>query len=210
MGNRILNLPVKNKDGIGELSYSQINLFKNEKREYYKRYILKEPFKSNEYMDFGIKVGKALEHNDFTAFDLKEKETLQKCTRLDIFEKKITINFNQFILNGYIDSISADLSTIIDYKTGGVGKEFNYLKDEYTQLCLYALGIRQEYGITPNKAYINFIRRIGNVYRGEKLKVGPECLIIPIDISYNRLKSVYWETIKIAHEIEFFYQQYKL
>tara|TARA_R110001606_G_scaffold98341_2_gene217316 strand:+ start:1217 stop:1837 length:621 start_codon:yes stop_codon:yes gene_type:complete len=205
----MLDLPVKNKNGISKLSYSQINLFKNEKREYYKRYILKEPFKGNAYTDFGTKVGTALEHNDFTAFDPEEKETLQKCTRLDVFEKKININFDQFVLVGYIDSISDDLSTIIDYKTGGAGKESNYLKDDYTQLCLYALGIRQEYGITPDKAYVNFIRREGNAFRGQKLKVGKECLMLPIDITYNKLKSVYWETIKIAHQIEFFYQQHR-
>jgi len=205
----MLDLPVKDKNGVSKLSYSQINLFKNEKREYYKRYILKEPFKGNEYMDFGTKVGTALEHNDFTKFDPEEKETLQKCTRLDLFEKKITIDFNQFILVGYIDTISSDLRTIIDYKTGGAGKELNYLKNEYTQLCLYALGIRQQYGITPEEAYVNFIRREGNPYKGGKLKVGKECLMLPIDISENRLKNVYWETIKIANQIEFFYHQYK-
>jgi hypothetical protein len=31
-------------------------------------------------------------------------------------------------------------------------------------------------------------------------------LIMIIDISYNRLKNVYWETLEVAKEIETFYK----
>jgi hypothetical protein len=110
---------------------------------------------------------------------------------------------------GYIDTVSKDLSKIIDYKTGGKKKEFTYIKEDYTQLCYYALALKQEYGVLPEVAQVHFIRRSGNLYRGQNLVVAQESpIIIDIDITEERLKKVYWDTIEIAKEIEQFYLDY--
>lgn len=201
-----MELPSKDKFGNSYLSYSQISLFLKDKEQYKKQYILKEPFVGNEYTDFGLKVGKALESGNFELFDKNEKETLSKVTRLDLFERKTILKYEDFYIIGFIDTCNNDLTEIIDYKTGGKNKEFEYQKDDYTQLLYYALSLRQETGITPKKASVEFIRREGNLYRNQMLKVGKEEPIkIEVDISENRLKKVYWETIEIAKNISEFY-----
>jgi len=205
-----LDLPKKDENGISYISYSQIQLFKKDREEYHQRYILSQKFEGNAYTDFGSKVGKALETGDYNSFSTREITTLKKCERLDEFEKRVKINFEGFYVLGFIDTISKDYSKIIDYKTGGANKEYQYNKEEYTQLCYYALAIRQEFGITPKTAQVNFIRRKGNAFKGENLTVGNEVKIIDVDITYNRLKKVYWEIITVANQIESFYKLYKL
>lgn len=206
---RHLKLPKKDKNGKSRLSYSQIKCFKENKQDYINRYILNEPFVSNEYIDFGSKVGEALEQNNFNNFHELEEDILRKVERLDEFEKFVKLDFGGFVMFGYIDSNTKDLSRIIDYKTGGKKKELIYSKDEYTQLCFYALALKQEYNKTPNKAEVHFIRRAGNLYRGQELVVAQEDpIVISVDISEERLKKVYWETIEIAKEIEVFYIDY--
>lgn len=129
---------------------------------------------------------------------------------MDKMEKNITVfkNFSDTKNPKYfdIDTCSNDFTRIIDYKTGGNNKEHQYFDNEYTQLAYYALSIRQKYGVNVESASVEFIRRLGNAYRGEKLIVGNEEPIkIEVDISEERLKSVYWSTIEVAKEIENFY-----
>ena len=207
-----MNLPKKDKYGNSYLSYSQISLFKRDKKEYYENYILGKKFEGNAYTDFGSKVGKSLENNDFKNFTGKEKEVLKKCKRLDLFERKTILKYDGFYVMGFIDTINNDLDYLIDYKTGGKNKEYQYLEESYTQLCLYAISLRQETGITPTKAQVNFIRRDGNAFRGEELTVGYETpLLLNIDISIQRLTQVYWDTLNTAKQIEKYYEKmYKM
>ncbi len=199
-------LPKKDKFGSSYLSYSQINMFKRNKQEYKEVYIDGRPFEGNAYTDFGSKVGEALEKNDFSLFTDNEQKTLKKVKRLDEFERKTILNYDGFYILGFIDTNKSDYTEIIDYKTGGNNKEFQYLEDDYTQLCLYSLSLRQETGITPSNAYVNFIRRDGNAFRGQNLTVSnEEPKLLEIDISEERLRYVYWDTLKIAKEISKFY-----
>lgn len=209
MINRKLELPRKDKNGNSRLIYSQIKCFKESKQDFINRYILDEPFVSNEYIEFGSKVGEALETNNFNNFHELEEDILRKVERLDEFEKFVKLDFGGFIMYGYIDSNTHDLSKIIDYKTGGKKKELIYSKEDYTQLCYYALALRQEYGVTPDIAQVHFIRRGGNLYRGQDLVVAQEDpIIIDVDITEERLKRVYWDAIETAKEIEDFYLDY--
>lgn len=202
-----MELPSKDKFGGNYLSYSQISLFLKDKEQYKKQYILKEPFIGNEYTDFGLKIGKALEENDFSKFDSIEKNTLLKITRLDLFERKTILKYDGFYIIGFLDTCSNDLKTIIDYKTGGNNKEYQYSEKNYTQLVYYALSLRQETGITPTSASVEFIRREGNLFKNQLLKVSKEDPIkINIDITENRLKKVYWETIEIAKQISDYFK----
>lgn len=205
-----MNLPKKNKKGESRLSYSQISLFKKDKKEYYERYIVGKPFEGNEYTDFGSKVGEALEHNDFTGFSKQEANILKKVPRLDEFEKGVKLQYEGFYVYGFIDTNRKDYTKIIDYKTGGKKKEFQYSENNYDQLCVYSLALRQKYGVTPTEAEVVFIRRGGNAYRGERLIVADEePITIPVDVSLKRLKSVYWDILRTAKEIERFYESCK-
>lgn len=206
---RRLNLPKKDKNGIGRLSYSQIKCFKENKNEFINRYILNKPFKSNEYIKFGNKVGNSIQHNNFNNFHELEEEILRKVERLDEFEKFVKLDFVGFVMFGYIDSINKEMTKIIDYKTGGNNKESKYSKEEYTQLCYYALALKQQEEKLPLKAEVHFITRSGNPYKYQDLVVDQkDPIIINVDISEERLKKVYWETIKTAEEIESFYLNY--
>ena len=205
-----MNLPSKDKKGGCYLSYSQITTFKNSREDYYNRYILKVPFEGNEYTDFGSNVGEALENNNFTKFTDRETGILKQVTRLDVFERRIKIEYDSFYLIGYIDTSTIDLSRIIDYKTGGLKKEFQYMENDYDQLHVYALGIRQETGMHVQDASVEFIRRGGNAYRGQKLFVKDEKpIVIPQDLSEEKLKHVYWDILKTAKEIDKFYKENK-
>jgi len=206
----MMDLPTKDTDGNNYVSYSSLSLFLKSKEEYYKNYILKEKFEGNEYTDFGKKVGTALETNDFTLFESEEIETLKKVNRLDLFERKTTLKYDDFYVVGFIDTCTNDCKKIIDYKTGGNNKEFEYTKEDYTQLCYYSLSIKQELGYFPESAHVEFIRRKGNLYRNEKLSVSNEApIIIPIDISYERCRKLYFNTKIIVNEINEFYKQFK-
>lgn len=201
-----MNLPKKDKNGKSYLSYSQINLFLKDKKEYYESVILDKPFEGNEYTEFGSRVGTALETNNFEGFSEIEASVLKKVPRLDLFERMTILNYDDFYVIGFIDSISADFKTLLDYKTGGKKKELQYAKDDYNQLHYYALSIEQETGITPEKASVEFIRRGGNLYRNQPLIVADEFPIsIPVDISRDRLDKVFNDTKEIAKEIELFY-----
>jgi len=202
-----MELPSRDKNGICYLSYSAINTFLKDKNQFIKTYILKDPFIGNEYTEFGVKVGKAIESNNYELFNDNEIKILNKVTRLDLFEKKTIINYDSFYIIGYIDSCSSDLTKIIDYKTGGRFKEYQYYDNDYVQLCYYAIGIKQEYGIIVKEASVEFIRRIGSLKTG--LFVSNEDPIkININIEEKRLSNVYYTTIKIAKEIECFYKNY--
>ena len=207
-----MNLPRKDNHGISYLSYSQLSLFKKDKGDYYDRYILDKPFEGNEYTEFGSKVGGALEHDDYSAFEPAEQSVLMQCVRLDEFEREVRLHYPEhgFYVKGFIDTNLADLSRIIDYKTGGEGKEAQYTSGHYSQLHIYALAPRQETGITPNKAQVNFIRRAGKPQLGETLTVANEApQLFDIDISISELKRVYWDTLETARKIEKFYLKYK-
>ena len=210
MTDRIFDLPRKDEAGVSYLSYSQMNLFKRDKDGYYRQYILGEPFLGNEWTDFGLKVGGALEKKDFSQFSPPETEILMKVPRLDHFEKEIIVRYPGFYVKGFIDTVDCGYNRVIDYKTGGKDKEHQYADKDYTQLCYYALGLRQQIGITPSVGQVVFIRRGGNPFRGQPLIVAQEePKIIDVDISINRLKHVYWDTMKIAEEIEQFYLKHK-
>lgn len=194
-----MNLPSKDKNGNSYLSYSQISLFLKDRNEYLRSYILKEPFITNKYVEFGSKVGKALETGNFDGFDETEKQALSKVTRLDLFEQKTILNFDDFYMIGFIDTCSNDMTKIIDYKTGAESKHVQYLDSSYTQLHYYTLSIRQQTGIRVKDASVEFIQR------SRDFKVTSRPIKLNIDISENRLKTVYYDTIKIAKEIETFY-----
>jgi hypothetical protein len=155
-------------------------------------------------------VGHALESGDFSNFDYIEQETLKKVTRLDEFERPIFLRYTDFYVVGYIDTNNFDLSEIIDYKTGGKLKELQYMKDDYNQLQVYALGIKQETGFAPKKGSVEFLRRRGNIYKGQRLMLDDEDPIkIDVDLSTERLQDVYSDIFKTANEISEFYKSNK-
>lgn len=199
-------LPKIDKEGKPYLSYSQISSFLKNKKEYIKSYFFNEPIQFTAYIDFGSKVGKALETNDFSEFEKNEQEVLKKVPRFDEFEKEIRVDFGEFYLKGFIDTNKKNLTYFADYKTGGVNKVDEYKKEDYLQPLIYAEGIRQATGKLPKKAEVILIERLGNAFKGEPLVVGKEIIHIPIDISEERIAYAKQLIEKTAKEIEHYYK----
>lgn len=205
----MLDLPSKDKNGKPYLSYSQITLFAKNRKEYYENYILGKEWQGNAYTRFGNKVGTAIETDNYNGFTNDEKNILKQVTRLDEFERFVKLEFDNFYVLGFVDTIKSDYTELIDYKTGGIKKEFEYQKPDYWQCLLYAMCIRQEMEIMP-KAYVEFIRREGNAYRGQKLKVANEPPIkMEMDLSPDRIKTINEYLPFIAKKIEEFNLHFK-
>lgn len=207
----ILELPKKDEQGVPYLSYSQVSSFLRNKNDYIKSYFLKEPIQFRDYIDFGSKVGTALEHDDFSAFSEEEQQTLNKVIRLDEFEREIRVDYTKygFYLKGFIDTNTGTLDHVIDYKTGSQNKVAEYEKDDYIQGQLYALGIKQSCGKLPKKVEVVLIERYGNAFKGEKLSVGKQITHIPIDISDAKLKYASDAVIEAAQEISKYWKTFQ-
>lgn len=196
-------LPRKDDDGRFYVSYSQLSLFKRSPGDYYHRYIHEAPPVTNEYSDFGNKVGGALEENNFNFFSENEKEILKKVPRLDHFERKVELNFKNFFVKGFIDTCDSHYTEIIDYKTGKEGNEEVYKNKSYTQLQIYAMALKQELGYLPLTAKVVFITRTDDFKVADKPPIE-----IEIDISKDRLREVYFETLDTTRKIAEFYKKY--
>ena len=206
MKNRIV-LPRKDKDGNYYISYSQLNTWKRNKRDYIRQYFFGEKFEGNAYTDFGSKVGEALEKNDFSAFDKKHHDFLKTIPRYDEFEREVRYNFDGFYLLGFIDSNTKDFKKILDYKTGNIEKKKpEYESDDYTQIHLYAGAIKQETGKLPKNGSVILIQREGNAFRGEELTIGDRYVVIDKNISLKEVKKVISDVEKIAKEISDYYK----
>lgn len=218
-----LVLPRTNEDGISYLSYSQISTWKRSKRDYIRQYFFGE--KDNKdflkpYGDFGHKVGEALENNDFSEFTKKEQLLMKSIPRYDEFERKICLQMDGFVIEGYIDTNTVFRTSknkkkielvdkIADYKTGEIEKrKAEYESDNYLQIPIYAAAIQQETGHLPSEAFVFLIERNGNAFKGEKLTLGNEFITITKDISQKKINKVLKEVQEIAEEISQYYKLY--
>ena len=203
-------LPRTDEEGRCYLSYSQHSKWKKDKKDYIKSYFFGERFEGNAYTDFGSKIGEALENNDFSGFSEKEQKVLNKITRLDEFERKICLDFGDFYVLGFIDTNNKDLTILVDYKTGDMGKIEVYESDDYDQLGIYAAALEQETGKLPEQAYVELIERVGNAFKGEELALGSEVVQIPQDISPKKIKEIKKDVVKVATEISEYYRVFNL
>ena len=215
---QVLNLPNKDDKGVPYMSYSQKTSWEAKegfstkllgRKEYMLHYFFNVDFPDVGWAEFGHKVGKALEDNDFSNFTEEEANTLSKVTRLDLFEKKVVINFDEqgFYLYGFIDTCTSDLSYIKDYKTASEKSKSKYEKSDYDQLDIYALGVFQETGKYPEKMDVEVISRTGNAFKGGSsvLGVGKDIWIIEKKIDKQRLEEVKQQVLNTASEISDYY-----
>lgn len=200
-------LPRK-KDGRYLISYSQINSFLTNKKDYFKSYFYSQPIEFTAYIDFGSKVGEALEKNDFSGFTKSEQKVLKKVPRLDEFERKITYHYNEFDVIGFIDTNKKDLSKTYDYKTGTKTKIKEYQSAKYIQPYIYALGLQQEHGVVPDEVGVILIERIGNAFKGEPLVLGEEIWEIPLEMNQKKLHDTENMVYRTAIEISNYYKAF--
>ena len=203
---KTIQLPRKDKDGRYYISYTQHSKWHISKRDYIRAYFFGEPFRGNVYMSFGKKVATAIEKEDYSEFTGAEIETLSKATRLDIFERRVELDFGPFFVLCYIDTATADLSKLIDHKTGELDKVSYYKDDFYDQLPIYAAACEQETGFYPEEAYVELIERKGNPFKGEPLTIGKEIVRIEKDISPGRVHKACEDILKTALDINQYFR----
>lgn len=211
-----ITLPKTDKvTGIPYLSYSQISTWKKSKRDYIRQYFFGEDFSGmSDYMDFGSKVGNALEKNDFSEFTKEEQKFLKTIPRYDQFEREINLQMDGYFVKGFIDTNTTEntekgelVKKIADYKTGEIEKkESEYASDDYIQLDIYAASIQQETGVLPEEVSVFLIDRTGNAFKGEPLRLGERYITITKKVDDKRVKAVMNEVNKIAQEISDYYQ----
>lgn len=211
-----ITLPKTDKvTGIPYLSYSQISTWKKSKRDYIRQYFFGEDFSGmSDYIDFGSKVGNALEKNDFSEFTKEEQKFLKTIPRYDQFEREINLQMDGYFVKGFIDTNTTEntekgelVKKIADYKTGEIEKkESEYASDDYIQLDIYAASIQQETGVLPEEVSVFLIDRTGNAFKGEPLRLGERYITITKKVDDKRVKVVMNEVNKIAQEISDYYQ----
>lgn len=200
----MIKLP-KSDDKGQYLSYSAMTCFNKERRKYIREYFLKEPRTTNDYLEFGSKVGEALETNDFSKFSEEEQKLLKKVPRLHEFERPINLWFEDqaFRVMGFIDSNDEALKNVIDYKTttNDGSKMAQYSEPDYLQLVIYGMAIEQEKGVHPESIKIIGIGRNGNAFQGETLTVGDTLFEQELEISAERKEYAKEYILKTAKEI---------
>jgi hypothetical protein len=182
-----LTLPRRDKNDLPYTTYSQIASFVRDPEEFYRRYCMGEPFEANPYTDFGNKVDKALTEGAYEGFRPCEQEMLRTVPRLEEFQRKIKLQYDEFYIANTIDTMTSDGSYLIDYKTGGKDKWTQYREDTYNQLDIYSLAIWQELGVIPSRAEVWFIGRGGNAFKKQRLYVSGPIIPIEKDISEESL-----------------------
>lgn len=208
-------LPKSDETGKFYVSYSQLSTWKKSKREYIRQYFFGESFDGNAYTEFGSKIGKALENNDFSEFTKEEQKILKTIPRYDEFEREIKLDFGDFYVKGFIDTSTAaedygkglHVRRIADYKTGDkVKKAPEYQSDDYTQLDIYAAALEQEYGTLPDSVCVYLIDRKGNAFQNEELVLGDGFITITKDVNPKRIEQVKKDILKTVKEISEYYQ----
>lgn len=202
-----LTLPKKGKDGIPYLSYSQISTWKKSKKDYIRQHFFKEPFVSNDYIEFGSLIGEALEKGEFGKFSNEDRLFLSSIPRYDVFEKYLVVKRKGYNIIGYSDSVSNCFTKLLDYKTGDVVKKASgYESEDYTQLEIYSAAIQQQHAILPSDVSVVLIDRKGNPYKGESLRLGGKFVTIRKEITQERVDKVLNEIDNIAKEISDYYK----
>lgn len=212
-------LPRKDKEGKYYISYSQITAFneakgfdtgKSGKEEYIRKYFLGEKFVDNKgYAEFGKQVEAYITlGQDKDKFSSEELATLDTIQPLGVFQHEFKLQYPEFYILGYIDDATPDFTKLRDYKTCSKKSGEKYYTDEYTQLILYAMAIKQQKGKLPKHLEVCAIERNGNGFKGgrQALTVGKEVWYIPQTLNAKRIKALDKLILSTVEQISKYYE----
>lgn len=172
-------LPRLNEEGKPRTSYSQYNSWKSKEgfnkfkdrsikgtTEYILQYFLNYEFPPSPmdvYAEFGRNAEDYIcERKQGEFFIDAEKQILETITPLGKFQDLVSVDFGEFVLEGFLDDATEDRSIIRDYKTASKSSMKKYFKDDYYQLDIYALDYFKKYNILPEKLEVCIIERSGS------------------------------------------------
>lgn len=209
-------LPTVDEHGVPYLSSTQIDKFVTEKSfnlkvegiiEYIAQYFLKAKFEDIGWAEFGHDVEDAIVTKDYGKFTPEEVKTLEKVEVFDKTQYEIRVNFSDFYLKGYIDTIDDKLTKLKDYKTASESSKDKYYKDDYVQILYYGIGVKDQTGNYPEME-VEIIERNGNAFRGgrQSLSVGKEIWRIKKELTEEKEHELREYIKKVAEEISSYYQ----
>jgi len=104
------------------LSWSQYSLWQTSKREFYKRYVLKEDRSNNKFFEKGRELSEGLEYGDNgVSTDELLPVVLSTIPKLDKAEFKIEVKLsNGEVILCYLDSCAELNDEFLEYKTGKI------------------------------------------------------------------------------------------
>ena len=209
-------LPTVDEHGVPYLSSTQIDKFVTEKSfnlkvegiiEYIAQYFLKAKFDDIGWAEFGHMVENGIITKDYSKFTPAEIETLKRIEAYELSQYEVKIDFGDFYLKGYIDTINSDKSKIKDFKTASNNSKDKYYKDDYKQIQYYGIGIKEETGTYP-EMIVEIIEREGNAYRGGAggLKVGNNIWKVEKYLTPELEEEIRKHIREVAEEISSYYQ----
>ena len=131
-------------------SFSQFNTWLTSPKEYYKKYVLENKYRSTKFQKFGKDLMESLE------FDMEivagiPKELLAILKGYEYEEEFLidgaTIGSKKDLL-GFVDALSKDQTSFVEIKTGKHAWTQD-LVDKNEQVLFYAMLIRMKYGVIP-------------------------------------------------------------
>lgn len=208
------------------ISYSQITSWLDKKGfntgregwvEYIRKYFLGEEYPDMGWSAFGNEVEAYIckEEGSGEAFTVSEKKVLDSIEPLGTYQTECIIDFNDFIVLGFIDDSTEDLSILRDYKTASKSSSAKYYTDEYIQLLVYALFVKQKTGKLPEKLEVVIIERLGGAecFRGGGracLSVGNEVWKVEKEISEEKIKAIEQTIRETVSDISEYFQVFQL
>lgn len=219
----MLHLPKSDEKGP-TVSYSQINLWNSlegfdlkasGKYEYILKYFFGHEFPDNMmsiFADFGVEVEDFItEGKSAHMFTAEEQYLLKKVPILGgTFQQKVELELPENIrLIGYIDDCLNDLTIIDDIKTASYNSSQKYYKDDYYQLDIYGMWVKQQTGKYPT-ARVKIIERLGSPFKEGRsgLSVGENFWIHERELSDARSKMITDYIMSTCEDISKHYKAY--
>lgn len=219
-----VDMPRKDKDGINYISYSQYSSYKSESGfntgfpgniEYIMSYFMGQTWPDSGFAQFGKDVEDYIcEKAASETFTAKEREVMNGIVPLGRFQQEVKLWLGaDLYLLGYIDDATQDLMHIRDYKTASENSSKRYYEDDYAQLDLYAMWVKQETGKLPDKMEVCIIERKGNCFgmvnRRDLLSLGSRVWYHERKTTEERLDKIKAGLMKVVFEISDRYKVYK-
>ncbi len=190
----------------GYLSHSAITCFKQNKERFRKEYLEGGAKLSTKYLTLGKQIAQMIEED-------QHHELLSGLPVFELREHEIRVEIGGVPILCYLDDCKADYTEFRDKKTGK--KPWSVTKAQKSeQLLLYATAIRAKYGVTPKRAYIDWIETTVEEEECKGLHNEAKVVITGKYQSYERefdsreLDRMEKEIAIVAEEISDYYQNW--
>lgn len=189
------------------LSYSQIQLWKNDKKRYIELYFNnKQQFRfTNSGLEYGKIVATALENRTDTG-DVLTDSAMLLLPKYDVADQEIRAEIKtkdgSFEVIGRPDTMDSVTKAFREYKTGK-GKWTLKKAQKHPQMIFYAMLIYLKHGVALEEAYLDWIQT-EDVMEGENMVVKPTGHVESFRVFFtlSDILTCMAETTRYAKEIE--------